>query len=919
MNETVRIVDEPVNNEAAWMLPPRATALHKFEQGSIWLGRNADDERTALGRKDDSHVLLCAMNRSGKGRALITNNLLMWPGSLVCNDPKGENASVTASRRGQGSEYTTEFLDQKVCVLDSHRTAAVSDDYRAYYNPLAEVRADDPNAPAKADAIAEACITRHASKDPTWDDLARNYIKALILHIVSSPPSEDGQDGLIPDGERDLITLRRFIQRGDFYAVDHLERIADPEQTLAKQPDGMFLLLRRMKKNQAFDGIISDEAASLLESMKMQPRYWNSIRGTANQCTAWIDDQQMRTVLRAGKYRKTFTANELKNNPKGVSVFICLKVTHQEKLAPWPRIIMNMILEAAQEDYHQDPATGHQTLLMADEFASMDRMKILETAAPAIAGAGVKLFMVVQNLTQIKSIYGENWEAFVANAGTHIYYGFNDNFTADYVSKRLGEIEVVRKTRSGSEAMSEGETISRTDGGSRSKAQTSSTARMTNRTTGRGGAEGSNSAYSSGSNVSNGWGPAVFHISLETSLQRGHNKNRSQGSNRQRSWQNSTSQGTTKSFGTTDTETETWSKTVSQQRTRTVTNGWGEQIIKRSLASIDELMRLFGNIEDDREPNFPGIGLVSTANERPMLVQKIFYDLDADFEGLFDPHPKHGYTALSYEKPKRIEAQNEDVQVTFTGRQLEELGVKITYPGQDRVPHKFEKGMLLLTLDPKKATLFSQLPPLHIFAPAPGQITHVYKNKLYYEDSEGRRIAVEDSSARYQLKSKGLNAEFFDEDRLFEVSFHGVSSEHLEMILYSISTFNESLLDYKKSLKDRAKLYALRVALSILVAPIVAAFFWVLTGYILFEIIHFKSGWDDKTSLWVAFGLYCFFFVYPGLIISFALSDFFFKKRTKIKEKNLGEMLTKIIAKSKASLSEAAKKIKGYQSVELRK
>lgn len=914
MNDVVRIVDEPVNNEAAWMLPPRATALHKFEHGSIWLGRNADDERTALGRQDDSHVLLCAMNRSGKGRALITNNLLMWPGSLVCNDPKGENASVTASRRGQGSEHTTEFLDQKVCVLDSHRTATVSDDYRAYYNPLAEIHPDDPNAPAKADAIAEACITRHASKDPTWDDLARNYIKALILHIVSSTPSENGQDGLIPETERDLITLRRFIQRGDFHAVEHLERTIDPEKLAAKPPDGMFLLLRRMKSNQAFDGIISDEAASLLESMKTQPKYWNSIRGTANQCTAWIDDQQIRTVLRAGKYQKTFTADELKTNPKGVSVFICLKVTHQEKLAPWPRIIMNMILEAAQEDYHQDPATGHHTLLMADEFASMDRMKILETAAPAIAGAGVKLFMVVQNLTQIKSIYGENWEAFVANAGTHIYYGFNDNFTADYVSKRLGEIEVVRKTRSGSEATAEGETISRTDGGSRSKAQTTNTARTINRTTGSGGAEGSNSAYSSGSNVSNGWGPSVFHMSLETSLQRGHNTNRSHGSNRQRSWQNSTSRGTTKSFGTTDTETETWSKTVSQQRTRTVTTGWGEQIIKRPLASIDELMRLFGNIEDDREPNFPGIGLVSTANERPMLVQKIFYDLDADFEGLFDPHPKHGYTTLSYEEPQRIEAQHGDAQITFTGRKLREYGVSITYPGQGKTPHQFEKGMHLLTLAPDKALLFGELPSLHVFAPAPGQITHVYKNDLCYEDEHGRRVAVEDSSESYRLKSKGLNAEFFDEDRIMDVHLNGAPDEHIEEIITAVNAFNESLQDFKRTRKARTKLYAFRGVLSLILLPIL----WFISTFIGVQIFGVYEGFGVKNIMEIMIGAaaFCFFIGLPTVI---TIADFVFRKLSRIKDRNFDIAVEKIVKRSEKEVWEAVSRLSGYQSVELRK
>ena len=101
--QEISIVDEPKVGTATWMIPPTVKEVFPYSEGAVWLGRNGDDARTPIGRKDESHVLLCAMNRSAKGRAIITNNLLLWKGSVVCNDPKGENASVTAARRGQGS------------------------------------------------------------------------------------------------------------------------------------------------------------------------------------------------------------------------------------------------------------------------------------------------------------------------------------------------------------------------------------------------------------------------------------------------------------------------------------------------------------------------------------------------------------------------------------------------------------------------------------------------------------------------------------------------------------------------------------------------------------------------------------------------------------------------------------------------
>lgn len=598
----VEVVDEPKVGTATWMIPPKVNEVFPYSKGAIWLGRNGDDARTPVGRKDESHVLLCAMNRAAKGRAIITNNLLLWPGSMFCNDPKGENASVTAARRGQGSDHATKFLGQKVCVLDSHHTAKVHDRYRAYYNVLDELDPTHHSTPAKAENIVASFVTDDVKADKTWDEMAIAYMKALILHIITAPPSESENDGYIPATERDLITFRRMVQTGDFYAVRHIESALSPEELAKKRPNAHMLLLKQMSRNQAFGGIIADEALNLLDSINMQPKLWNSIRVSAGLATKWIDDPMIRTVLRAGTYPNTFRAEELETDLKGVSVYVCLKLEDQKRLAAWPRLITNMVLSSAQTEYFRSPATGHNTLMMLDEFAALERMKTIEQAAPAIAGAGVKLFMVLQNLSQMKSVYGENFEAFMANAGTHIYYGFNDNFTAEYVKKRLGEIEVIRYMRSSNSAIATG--------------------RSTSDVTGGGSQEGSSEGSSSGK--TRGWSPSLFHLSLFTSKQKTRNTQ----------------------SGTSSSTSENWSRAVQEQKSETNTEGWQQQLHKKPLADIHELMQLFGAVDDDNAPNFPGIGLISTAEKAPALIQKSFYDQDRAFEGMFDPHPKHGFTPL---------------------------------------------------------------------------------------------------------------------------------------------------------------------------------------------------------------------------------------------------------------------------------
>ena len=56
-------------------------------------------------------------------------------------------------------------------------------------------------------------------------------------------------------------------------------------------------------------------------------------------------------------------------------------------------------------------------LLLLDEFAQLGHLRQIEVAAGQIAGFGVKLFTVLQDLTQLKRLYKESWETFLGNSG----------------------------------------------------------------------------------------------------------------------------------------------------------------------------------------------------------------------------------------------------------------------------------------------------------------------------------------------------------------------------------------------------------------------------------------------------------------------------------------------------------------------
>src|SRR5713226_4628935 len=120
---------------AEWADPAQVETQYAYRDGTVWLGRSASEQQVPIGYRDDRHVCVVSGSRGGKGTTSIVNNLILWPGSTICVDGKGENATVTAARRGRGSK-NCRGRGQAVRVLDPFKAAQVDDSLRGRVNPL---------------------------------------------------------------------------------------------------------------------------------------------------------------------------------------------------------------------------------------------------------------------------------------------------------------------------------------------------------------------------------------------------------------------------------------------------------------------------------------------------------------------------------------------------------------------------------------------------------------------------------------------------------------------------------------------------------------------------------------------------------------------------------------------------------------
>jgi type IV secretion system protein VirD4 len=365
-----------------------------YAPGKILLGSLGD---RLIGVTDDRHMMTIAGSRAGKGVSTIIPNLLEYPGSILAIDPKGENARLTRNRRGKGSSAVRAGLGQEVHVLDPF---GVSGHVSSSFNPLSMIDAEADTAVDDAALVAEALVIQEEGPGRHFSAAARNLLRGLILQVCSDEPPE----------RRNLLRVRQLLTLDD---------------------QGFKLLLTAMQTNPNCGGVIRRAANSMATKSDNER---SGVLSTAIEQTDFLDSPPLGRCLA----KSDFSLTDLKRKP--TTVYLCLPAGRMATHSRWLRIIINLALEAMEREPAKPP---HPVLFLMDEFAVLDHLSSIEKAAGQIAGFGVKLWPILQDLSQLKSNYKEGWETFMGNAGLLQFFGNNDLTTLEYISKRLGRSTIL--------------------------------------------------------------------------------------------------------------------------------------------------------------------------------------------------------------------------------------------------------------------------------------------------------------------------------------------------------------------------------------------------------------------------------------------------------------------------------------------
>jgi len=373
--------------------------------------------------RTEKHVLLLVSAGGGKGVSYIVPNLLSYSGSVFVTDPKGENASLTASFRSTLG---------KVCVLDPWGIAegeAVR--HRVKFNPLdALIAGDRRRLWSKAKGMTDAFGV--VKQNDHWQNASKQLLTALIAHVCTA------EDLGMP---RDLVTVRELLMENFLPALEpekgKPKNLKKGEENLSK-PARALSALEAMLRNDACEGAIRREATGLLRCAAEE---LSGILGTAKVATEFIDETCIRDSLRG--YLNPF--DDIFDSPglnfedwrNGVlSVYLCVP---GPEILNYPNYVRLVTVAALNTMLAREaiPAAGPVQFVL-DELGYIGKLESVEGALGLGRSYGIQVWGVFQNLGMIQRDYGQTGpDIFWSNAGVRIAFATSSE-TSDYVSKQTG-------------------------------------------------------------------------------------------------------------------------------------------------------------------------------------------------------------------------------------------------------------------------------------------------------------------------------------------------------------------------------------------------------------------------------------------------------------------------------------------------
>lgn len=355
-------------------------------------------------------VVLAAPTRSGKGVGIVIPNCLAFEDSLVVLDIKQENFKITSGYRARvlGQEV---FLFNPFAEEVDHNRQPTPRTHR--WNPFTTVskgvfRVGDLMTIGRA-------IWPAGGKDAFWNDSSLNLFIAITLYLfeLRERRESEGEESNLPDlpvsfGE----TLRQSSGGGSGEPVKkYFLSILQNNDWLSTECAGAI---------NSFLSSSDDVLANILASFNAPLTIFRN------------------PIVDAATSASDFDLNEVRK--KRMTIYIGITPDHLADAGLIVNLLFSQLVNLNTKQLPQDnPDLRHQCLLLMDEFTSIGKIAIIAKAVSYIAGYNLRLFPIIQSVSQLESVYGkEDSRTFLTNHSMQIIYAPREQKDANEYSEMIG-------------------------------------------------------------------------------------------------------------------------------------------------------------------------------------------------------------------------------------------------------------------------------------------------------------------------------------------------------------------------------------------------------------------------------------------------------------------------------------------------
>lgn len=386
------------HGSARWGSPRQLNKKYrdKKAENNVILTRHV--EMGMDGRKHRRNLLqiIIGGSGSGKSRSVIKPNILLANTSYICTDPKGEilrSAGPLLLKKG----YILRVFD---LIDPSH-----SD----YYNPFCYIRKDSDVFRLIDNFIKNTTPKNAQSQDPFWEKSETALDSALMLYLLHEAPPE----------EQNLEMVLEMIEYGG--AKEDNDDYKSPLDLLfealeEEQPE--HIAVRQYK-------IFKQAAGKTAKSILV---------GAAVRLTSFtlpeIQNITSQDTLELGKLGERKQA-----------IFCIIPDSNDNSL----NFLVGMLYtQAFQELYYQADKVYGGALpvpvrLLFDEFANIALPDGYARLQATMRSRNLMATIVLQNISQLKALFKDDWEGIIGNADSLLYLGGNEKESHKYISDLLGK------------------------------------------------------------------------------------------------------------------------------------------------------------------------------------------------------------------------------------------------------------------------------------------------------------------------------------------------------------------------------------------------------------------------------------------------------------------------------------------------